>query len=242
MLLIGLSVLGYESIFGSTPSLSGAPKKPGNFPTGNANGANRQDLVTGRAPDKPHIPVTVTSGDASLPNGCTPEQVSRVMADFVEGVNQGDGQKISNSLELTSRPGPGGVTPFSWYSVTVDNPQRGGEKFVTYDQNELLSYLKKRHDRGEQLNLLMVAVIGKGENGVVGADVALTRTTDNLNSGSQGAEQLARVKSVVQCDTRKIIRWVMTIQETNERVPDLRICPEVPRNWKPGASVIACVR
>lgn len=183
----------------------------------------------------------VTRDNLSLPAGCRPRQVAEVVAGFVDAFNQGDRQQISRFLRLAGDPGPGGATPWSWYAAPDGNPERGKNRIVTYyDQDKLLTYFAERWEQNERLGLLMAAVIGEGQNKEVGADLALTRAADDLNTASGGSRRLAQAKVVIDCGERKIIRWVMDMQKTNERISGLRTCPRPP-GWKPGTAVVACV-
>ncbi len=126
--------------------------------------------------------------------------------------------------------------------MAEDNPERVGNEIITYyDQDNLLAYFAERREQNERLQLLMAAVTGEGQNKEVGADVSLTRNADDLNTVPGGPRRLAQAKVVIDCGERKIIRWVMDMQETNERISDLRTCPRPP-GWKPGTAVVACVR
>jgi hypothetical protein len=222
VLLIGLSFIGCKSALNPNSVSSEASK--------------------GQAYDEHGPPVIVTRDDPSLPDGCRPNRVARLVSNFTDGFNDGNEQRISRSLELTGRPGPGGAVPFSWYSGIEGSTQREGKQFSFYDQDELLSYLAERHKRGERLRPLITAVTGDGVSGVVGADLVLIRTENGLDFEPGGPQQLARVKSVIDCDARKIIRWVMSVQRTGKHISELRVCPKVPDDWKPTTAVIACAR
>lgn len=205
VLLAVLFLAGCQSTLNSTSSTSGTDTRSGNSATTGemkVSGNKNQGTSRTQAYDEPRVKVIVARDDASLPTGCRPRQVASLIAGFVDGFNQGGREQISSTLRLTGRPGPGGATPWSWYSVTW-----GGREFVTYDQDELLAYLSKRNKQNERLQLLMASVVGGGRNGMVGADLVLARSADDLKPDPEGTQHLARVKGAIDCGEQKIIRW-----------------------------------
>lgn len=243
VLLVALFFTGCGATSGSTPSTPNDSTRANNpATTGETSTPGNKDQFPAQTYNGPSAPVIVTRDDPSLPAGCRPRQVAEVVAGFVDAFNQGDRQQISRFLRLTGDPGPGGATPWSWYAAPEGNAERGKNRIVTYyDQDKLLAYFAERREQNERLELLMAAVIGEGQNKEVGADLSLTRTTDDLNTAPGGSQRLAQVKVVIDCGERKIIRWVMDMQKTNGRISGLRTCPRPP-DWKPGTAIVACVR
>ena len=195
--------------------------------------------------------VIVTSDDASLPEGCHPQQVAELVISFVNAFNSGDQASLSRIFFVSEGPSPPDFAdrsydPWSWY--TVSKVRAGGRiesSFVTYDQGELLRYFAKRHRKGEQLRLLKISLtqtglLGKDEN--VGFVYVLNRTAKNLEPGLGGPARIASGQGAINCTNRRIFTWRMDMKVEDQRTSRESaswLCTDPP-GWKPGKAVVAC--
>jgi hypothetical protein len=195
--------------------------------------------------------VIVTSDDASLPEGCHPGQVARLVMSFVDAFNSGDQASLSRSFFLSEGPSPpdfsdGTYDPWSWY--TVSNVEPGGKivsGFVTYDQGELLRYFAKRHRKGERMRLLKVSLtqtglLGRDDN--VGFVYAMNRSAADLDPRFGGPARVASGQGAINCKNRRIFTWRMQMKAGDDRSTREAadwLCTN-PRGWKPGKAVVAC--
>ncbi len=89
------------------------------------------------APNRATAPVVSTT---------TPEDVARLVEDFVRAYNDGNAERA----EAYFAPDP----DFEWYSVS--RGQR--EEFTTYERSRLAPYFARRHEVGDRLKLLELHV------------------------------------------------------------------------------------
>lgn len=193
----------------------------------------------------------VTDDDASLPDGCRPREVGRLVLDFFDAFNRGDREELSRLFFVSEGPSPPdfspeGYYPWSWYLVSEVG--EGGEiqgGFVSYDQDEMLDYFARRHEHGERLDLLKVGVTGGGllgEEGNVGITYVLTREADDLGPRLGGPGHVAFGRGGVNCARRQIFAWSMemsTEENRSAREASRWLCDEPP-GWRPEKSAVAC--
>jgi hypothetical protein len=205
------------------------------------------EVMSYRQPER----VIVTSNDASLPDGCHPEQVAGLVMAFVDAFNSGDQSALSRSIFLSEGPSPpdfsdGTYDPWSWY--TVSNIEPGGKivsGFVTYDQSELLRYFAQRHERGERLRLLKLSMtqtglLGKDDN--VGFVYAMNRSAADLDPSFGGPARVASGQGAINCKNHRIFTWRMQMKAGDDRSSREAanwLCTNPP-GWKPGKAVVAC--
>jgi hypothetical protein len=195
--------------------------------------------------------VLVTSGDASLPDGCQPRQFAELVIDFIDAFNTGDQNRLSRLFFISEGPSPPdfseeGYYPWSWYSVSeVGVGGRIEDGFVTYDQGELLRYFVERHRQGERLELIKVSSTQAGllgEEGNVGIVYVLTRDAQDLDPGLGGPARIAFGKGAINCESQQIFAWSMEMrvgEKRTEREAASWLC-EDPPGWRPGTVVVAC--
>lgn len=197
------------------------------------------------------VRVVVTGDDDTLPDGCHPRQVARVVADFFDAFNRGDLDRLSRLFFVAEGPSPpdfsdDGSYPWSWYSVSEGGA--GGRiesSFITYDQGELLRYFARRHQKRERLRLLKVGLLGPGmlgERGNVGMIYILTREADDIPPGMGGPDGLALGRGAINCERGQIFTWSMemrTGETRNARDASGWLCRNPP-GWKPSETVVAC--
>lgn len=195
--------------------------------------------------------VVVTDDDASLPAGCRPREVARIVLDFFDAFNSGDREGLSRLFFIAEGPSPPdfspeGYYPWSWYLVSEVGA--GGEiegGFVSYDEDEMLDYFARRRGHGERLDLLKVGVTGAGllgEEGNVGITYVLTREADDLGPQLGGPDRVAFGRGGVNCGRRQIFAWSMEMStEENRSARDASrwLCDEPPR-WRPDETAVAC--
>ena len=218
--------------------------------TGEGSSTRESAEVIGSRPE-PAKEVLVTDADASLPEGCRPRDVGRLVLDFFDAFNSGDRERLSRLFFVSEGPSPPdfspeGYYPWSWYLVSEVG--EGGEikdGFVSYDQDEMLDYFARRHGHGERLDLLKVGVTGGGllgEEGNVGITYVLTREADDIGPRLGGPDHVAFGRGSVNCGRRQIFAWSMemsTEENRSAREASRWLCDEPP-GWKPEESAVAC--
>jgi hypothetical protein len=161
--------------------------------------------------------VLVTRDDPSLPAACRPRALALRIGDFLDAVSRGD-------PEAARFVAPSG----GWYSAS----EGGVRHFVAYDRAKLTPYFERRHEHGERMRLLELAV--GFANGLGHIEFRVERRADDLRRlGVVGT--VAHGKGAVNCFTRQIVVWSMGMPI--RRVPDYVIC-RPPRD----AAVVACAR
>jgi hypothetical protein len=198
------------------------------------------------------VEVVVTSDDASLPEGCRPKEVAEVVGGFVDAFNVGDRERLSRTFFIAEGPSPSefseeGYYPWSWYSVSqIGEGGRVAGGFVAHEEELLMRYFERRHERGERMQLLKVSlthagILGNEAN--VGLLAVLTRDADDLEgSGFGGPDHVAYARGAINCEGGWIFTWTMEMRSAESR--DARdasawLCKNPP-GWRPGDAVIAC--
>jgi hypothetical protein len=87
--------------------------------------------------------IVVTRDDPSLPAACRPRALATRIGRFLDAVSRGD----PAAARFVAPSG-------GWYSVTEGRARH----FVAYERRELAEHLARRHDRGERVRLLDLAV------------------------------------------------------------------------------------
>jgi hypothetical protein len=178
-------------------------------------GAPRAVAAPAGAPD-----VAVTHDDRSLPPACRPRALALRLSDFLDAVSRGD-PRAARFVAAS-----GGL-----YSVGEGSARH----FVTYDRAELRAYFARRHQHGERMRLLELAV--GFANGLGQIEFRVDRRADDLRRlGVVGT--VAHGKGAVNCSTRQIVVWSMGMATRPQ--PELVICGR--SRAARGAAVVACAR
>ncbi len=195
--------------------------------------------------------VIVTSDDASLLENCRPRPVAEVVFRFVDAFNRGDRLLLSQIFFVSEGPSPpdfspAGYYPWSWYSSSeVGTDGKFGRNFTTSDQEKLLRYFAKRHERGERLRLLKVSLTQQGlldEENNVGFLFLLTRKASDFGPKLGGPARIAYGKGALNCRNGRIFTWNMNMkigEKRTAREAAAWLC-EDPPGWRPGEGVVAC--
>ena len=188
-------------------------------------------------------PVAVTRNERSMPAGCRPGQVARLVIEFFERFNRGD-PAAASSFALNSTPtgglldGPGrAATSANWYSVTEGTPRQGGRHFVARDTGTLAQHVTDRHDHRERLLLREIRV--RYEPGGLGhVEYRLNRRADDLDALDIRTKRMSG-KGAIDCAKRKIVAWSMGVP--TGPVPDGYLStPLCPPPTTRSTSPIAC--
>lgn len=173
-------------------------------------------------------PVLVVGDDPSLPPGCRPRQVARLLQDFIIAFNRGE-RTAADFVVFGVAPGGG------WYSMSEGAPRNGGRHFVARDIESLRRYFAARHRRHERLQLREV-IVGYA-NALGQIEYKLTRRADDLRrrgittSGVEG-------KGAVDCERRRVVVWSMGMVSRDTETG--RLCPRPATAEKQAA--VACSR
>jgi hypothetical protein len=185
---------------------SGTPSSASNVPNAGETGAQ----------------VVVTRDDRTLPPGCRPAEVARLVSSFFSAFNRG-GQR-----QLASFFGP----VFPWYSV---NENEAARSFMASNRDDLLKYFAQRHAHYERLRLLKIRVGASNAPGNRDIVFLLTRQADDLQPVGDGPELLADGKGSIDCEKRTIFVWVMGMGGGFGECPD-------PPAGTPATAIVACAR
>lgn len=201
---------------------------------------------------RPQQEIIVTREGDSLPPGCSPRQVARLIMDFFDAFNNGDRDELDRFF------GP----DFKWYSVTEGDPSKGGRHFVTYGtagadtagpmgyptsakRDELLSHFAERHKQHERLKLIMVDVAGPSWHGGVDIAYVLTRHADDL---LDSPDHLSQGKGAINCEKQQIFVWSMGstpatggATQLADLFEQVKLCPKPPAGAS-STTVVACAR
>jgi hypothetical protein len=118
-----------------------------------------------------------------------------------------------------------------WYSVTEGRARH----FVAYDRAKLSRYFARRHEHGERMRLLELAV--GFANGLGQIEFRVDRRADDLRRlGVVGTT--AHGKGAVKCSSRQVVVWSMGMP--TRRVPEFVICSRSRTARE--AAVVTCAR
>jgi hypothetical protein len=196
--------------------------------------------------------VIVTSSDTSLPEGCRPKEAAQVVGGFVDAFNAGDQERLSRTFFIAEGPSPSefseeGYYPWSWYSVSqIGEGGRIDGGFVAHEEELLMRYFARRHERGERMQLLKVSlthagILGNDAN--VGLISILTRDAEDLEkAGFGGPDHVAYARGALNCEGGWIFSWTMEMRSAetrNARDAAAWLCKDPP-GWRPGEAIVAC--
>jgi hypothetical protein len=169
-----------------------------------------------------------------LPRECEPRRIATAVLEFLDALNRGDRRALRF---IAHEP------EFSGWGVG----ERGtGELiFVKAPNEKLFGYLRRRHEQGERLGRIELAVgpaprTSLGPFSVPGKphaafDFELSRTARDLRERGIRS-QLGSGKAGINCRTGSIFLWV---QGWGSTPPDVLICPKatIEPSW---SSAVAC--
>jgi GNAT superfamily N-acetyltransferase len=192
-----------------------------------------QGPVAAPASDAPYEPFR--PGGFPLPRECEPRKIAPVVLEFLDDLNRGDGEAMRF---IADEP------EFSGWSVG----ERGVERISVKAPNEkLFGYLRRRHEQGERLGRLEMAVsparrttgVGPfsvpGKDPIAAFDFELSRMASDLRErGIQS--QLGSGKAGINCRTGRIFLWAQVWGDTP---PHRQTCPNaaVEPSW---SSAVTC--
>lgn len=179
---------------------------------------------------EPATRVIVTRDSTSLPDGCQPGQIARLVIGFFTAANRGQ-ERAASFVDFES--GLPAASPS--YSVS-ENLARGQRRhFVAYDEVRLRRYLDRRHGQREHLALRELQVIDHSA-GLGHIAYRLRRRADDRRRYGRRLQG----KGAVDCAGRKIILWAAGNAEeglpSSERPP---LCPQPRRKTE---LPVACSR
>ena len=183
---------------------------------------------------EPSTRIIVTRKDPSLPDGCRPRQVAGLVTSFFDAFNEGDQGRLARFFVAKYPQSPG------LFGGSASNG------FSTYRRDDLLKYFARRHEHKERLQLLRMDVDEPGwDRGVGEGAFVITRHADDLRPGLGGPNRVARGKFILDCKTRRIMRWQMAMEmpgyDRQLVSPHNGPCKEPP-GWKPGTAALVCAR
>jgi hypothetical protein len=146
----------------------------------------------------------VIGDPGTLPPGCQPEEVMRLVMRFFDAVNRGDLAQIDRLFAIGA--GPAGRKPQGWYSVDYSPPGQATRQFAAFTQSELLAYFRERHEQHEQLRLVSLQVRSPTWHGGVDVTYLLGRHADDII----GEERSYGGKGAINCARQQIFVWSMT--------------------------------
>jgi hypothetical protein len=196
-------------------------------------GETERAPIPAAASEAPYEPLG--PGRFPLPRECEPRRLATVVLEFFDALNRGD----RRAMRFIS-PEP----EFSGWGVGESG---AGERFLVKAPNEkLFGYLKRRHEQGERLGRLEIAV-GAAPRGTAGPfsvpgkapvaafDFELSRSARDLRERGIRS-QLGSGKAGINCRTGRIFLWV---QDWGSTPPNVQTCRQatIEPSW---SSAVAC--
>jgi len=184
-------------------------------------------------------PIVVTRDAQALPAGCAPRETALLLAHFADAVSAGDLDALDRLFAVEDPPGralePAG-TVFRWYSVTEGRAgaPRPWRHVAFYDRADLFPYFAERHEQNERWTLVSVRVTPSGTRGAAGISYTIRRTADDL---PPWLNALGSGKGGIDCTSGRVFVWSWGQNDTSVDVGST--CPR-PRDWSPGAAILAC--
>jgi hypothetical protein len=211
-------------------------------------------LLSGSASDSSTGKVVVTRNAVRLPEGCSPQQVAGLFAEFFTELETGDAGRLARFFAQEDPPGkaiePAGRA-FRWYSVTDGGgagPEVGGKRqplrhFVAYDVADLLPYFAERRRQNERMQLVAVEAATSNIAGAAGGTFVVRRDADDLPPGLGGNQRTAYGKFELDCAERRFFVWSMgmNLAPGQDLARGVSPCP-LPPGWAPGTPAVACTR
>ncbi len=151
--------------------------------------------------------ITVAGTARRVPPGCQPDEVTRLVTDFLEAFNRGDQDQLTRVFPAQDNGGVG-VDPsrLRWYSVTDEGPDGQKRHFVAHSRAPLLAYFRERHQQHEQLQLRELLVrVDLGTMDDVPINFQLARQADDIPP----ERGFASGKGGIYCPTQTIFLWSM---------------------------------
>jgi hypothetical protein len=193
-----------------------------------------QGRAAAAASDVPYEPLS--SGGFPLPRECEPRRIATVVLEFLDSLNRGD-----RRARRFIAPEP----EFNGWSVT--EPGTGERVFVKTPNSKVFGYLRRRHEQGERLGRLEIAVGpapttstgpfggGHGKAPAAAFDFELSCTASDLRERGIRS-QLGSGKAGINCGTGRIFLWA---QGWGGTPPNVLICPKatIEPTW---SSAVAC--
>ena len=193
--------------------------------------------------------IIVTHKDNVVSALCGPDEIAKIVTDFLDAFNQGDRDALGHFFGEN----------FQMYIAGEHDSQQGRRiRHVAYMAeesrslggtgtvrsprseviNQLLDYFAARHGQHEQMHLLEIASIdGSGEMAY-----KIQRRADDLDAELWGPDFIARGNGAVNCRNQTIDAWIMTMSTPRPSAPeahDVIVCPTPAANWSEDA-VLAC--
>jgi hypothetical protein len=192
-----------------------------------------QGPVAAPASDVPYEPFS--SGGFPLPRECEPRRIATAVLEFLDALNRGDRRAmrfIAHEPEFSAwRAGERGTGE----GISVKTPNE-----------KLFGYLRRRHEQGERLGQMEIAVgpaprtsggpfSVPGKAPIAAFDFALSRTARDLRERGIRS-QLGSGKAGINCRTGRIFLWA---QAWGSTPPGVLICPKatIEPSW---SSAVAC--
>lgn len=180
--------------------------------------------------------LVVTRKNKSLPRGCAPGDMGRLILRFFEAVNSGDEETLASVFA--------GEQEFQWYSVTEGSLVAGRHTAIT-ERGSVLPYFRQRRSVRERMSLRMVDV-GRGAREGVGIGFVVIREADDLAHGWGGTARIATGKAGITCPGQKVVAWSMAMRAApmgDRFPPSLKwTCPK-PKGWRAlQGPAVACAR
>jgi hypothetical protein len=183
--------------------------------------------------DVPYEPLS--SGGFPLPSECEPQRIATVVLEFLDALNRGDRRALRFIADQPEFSGWGVGERDTGEGVSVKTPSE-----------KLFGYLRRRHEQGERLGRLEIAVgpaprtsagpfSVPGNAPIAAFDFELSRTARDLRERGIRS-QLGSGKAGINCRTGRIFLWG---QAWGSTPPDALICPRatIESTW---SSAVAC--
>ena len=196
-------------------------------------GVRGQGPVAAPAFGAPYEPFR--SGGFPLPRECEPRRIATVVLEFLDALNRGDRRAMRFIAQEPEFNGWGMGERGTGEGVSVKAPNE-----------KLFDYLGQRHEQGERLGRMEIAVgpaprtstgpfSVPGKDPIAAFDFALSRRARDLRERGIRS-QLGSGKAGINCRTGRIFLWG---QDWGSTPPGVLICPKarIEPSW---SSAVAC--
>lgn len=215
-----------------TPAAHSAAQAPTGPRVASTQVPTRVAVVTAAPDEGSMMPTQAISGvvvaigearqDKRFPRGCSPKEIVRIIAGFVDAFNDGDRERIGRFLDIERLDAyVAGASKGDRWLAEIDTT-----RIDRTDRKQLLAYFAERHRQNERLRLIRVDIFSneylgrysgielQEPDGIIVA-TSLSRHADDLElrairSDLTNGESvpLTGGKVVIDCEGQKIVRWI----------------------------------
>lgn len=158
---------------------------------------------------EPAQEIRVTRDLEMGPGPCRPAEVGALLSRFLTGYSSGD----KDAADLFA-------SDMEWFSLTQWTRSTGKKHFVTSDQAGLRSYIERRAQYNDRMDLLEVDVFFDAARDLGHIAYTINRFADDLEPANPPGTTVIG-KGAVRCDTGKLLLLSMSHDVRFQEAPEL---------------------